>query len=70
MTMKVKCNRFLYADDKCLVFQRENVNDIENQLNEKILLTYAIRLLNKLSIHFGEDKIKLILLKGRSKKFQ
>ena len=44
MTMTVKCNRFLYADDKCLVFQRENVKDIENQLNEKILQTYAISL--------------------------
>ena len=46
MTMAVKCNRFLHADDKCLVFQRENVKVIENQLNEKILQTYAISLFN------------------------
>ena len=46
MTMTVKCNWFLYADDKCLVSQRENVEDIENQVNEKILQTYAISLLN------------------------
>ena len=34
MTMAVKCNLFLYADDKCLVFQSKNVKDIKKQLNE------------------------------------
>ena len=28
MTMAVKCNLFLYADDTCLVFQSKNVSDI------------------------------------------
>ena len=29
MSMAVKCNLFLYADDTCLVFQSKNVKDIE-----------------------------------------
>ena len=33
MSMAVKCNLFLYADDTCLVFQSKNVKDIEKQLN-------------------------------------
>ena len=34
MAMAVKCNLFLYADDACLVFQTDNVKDIEKQLNQ------------------------------------
>ena len=34
MPVAVKCNLFLYGDDKCLVFQSKNViEDIEKQLN-------------------------------------
>ena len=33
MSMAVKCDLFLYADDTCLVFQSKNVKDIEKQLN-------------------------------------
>ena len=40
MPMAVKCELFLYADDKCLVFQSKNVKDIM-----KILQTYVIGLL-------------------------
>ena len=32
--MAVKCDLFLYADDKCLVFQSKNVKDIKKELNE------------------------------------
>ena len=28
-----ECNLFLYADDTCLVFQSDNVQDIKKQLN-------------------------------------
>ena len=34
MSTAVKCNLFLYADDKCLVFQSKNVKDVEKQLKE------------------------------------
>ena len=34
MSMAVKCDLLLYADDTCLVFQNKNVKDIEKQLNE------------------------------------
>ena len=32
MPMTVKCNLFLYADDTCLVFQVDNIKDIEKQI--------------------------------------
>ena len=34
--MAMKCNPFLYADDTYLVFQSDNVKDIEKQLNEDL----------------------------------
>lgn len=34
MSMTVKCDLFLYPDDTCLVFQRKNVKDIKEQVNE------------------------------------
>ena len=33
MPMAVKCDLFLHADKKSLVFQTKNVKDIEKQLN-------------------------------------
>ena len=61
MSQAVKCNLFLYADDTCLVCQHKDINEIEKQLNkyfESICDWFAD---NKLSIHFGDDKIKSIL---------
>ena len=40
MLVAVKCNLFLYVDDACLVFQRENVKYIEKQLNEDFANIY------------------------------
>ena len=34
MLKAVKCNLFLYADDTCLVFQINNIKDIEMKLND------------------------------------
>ena len=34
MSQAVKCDPFLYTDDKCLVCQHKCINKIENQLNE------------------------------------
>ena len=35
MTLAVKCNFFLYADDTCLVCQHKVINYIEKQLDNK-----------------------------------
>ena len=72
MSMAVKCNLFLYADDTCLVFQSKNIKDIEKQLNKDFANISDWFVDNKLSIHFGEDKTKSILFafKRNIKKFQ
>ena len=54
MLVAVKCNLFLYVDDACLVFQRENVKYIEKQLNEDFANIYDWFVDNKLSIHFAK----------------
>ena len=58
MSMAVKCNFLLYADDTYLVFQSKNVKDIEKQLNEDFANICDVFVDNKLSIHFGEDKTR------------
>ena len=72
MSMAVKCNLFLYADDTCLVFQSKKVKDIEKQLNEDFANIWDWFVDNKLSIHFVEDKTKSILFdfKRKIKKLQ
>ena len=43
------------------MFERENINEIENKLNKDFnsLCDWFVK--NKLSIHFGEEKTKTIL---------
>ena len=67
MSTAVKCNLLLYANDTCLVFQSKNVKDIEKQLNEDFANICDWFVDNKLSIHFGEDKIKSILFASKRK---
>ena len=67
MPMAVKCDLFLYADDTCLVFQSQNVKDIERQLNEDFANICDWFVDNKLSIHCGEDKTKSILFASKLK---
>ena len=67
MPMAVKCDLFLYADDACLVFQSQNVKDIEKQLNEDFANIFDWFVDNKLGIHFGEDKTKSILFASKRK---
>ena len=64
----VKCNLFLYADDTCLVFQSKNVK-VKNvkQLNEDFANICDWFVDNKLSILFGKDKIKSILVTCKRK---
>ena len=61
------CNLFLYADDTSLVFQNKNVKDIKKQLNEDFANICDWLVVNKLSIHFGEDKTKSILFASKRK---
>ena len=72
MSMAVKCNLFLYADDTCLVFQSKNIKDIKKQLNEEFTNMCDWFVDNILSIHVDEDETTSILFtsKCKIKKFQ
>ena len=61
MPQAVNCDLLLYADDSCLVFGDNNINEIEKQLNENFNSLCDWFVDNKLSIHFGEDKTKSML---------
>ena len=61
MSQAAKCELFLYADETCLTFQNENVEEIEDQLNLNFTRPCDRFIDNKLSIHLDEDKIKSIL---------
>ena len=67
MSMAVKCNLFLYADDTCLVFQSKNIKDIEKQLNEEFTNVRDWFVDNILSIHVDEDKTMSILFASKCK---
>ena len=67
MPMALKCNLFLYVDDTCLLFQSKNVKVIEKQLNVDFANICDWFVDSKLSIHFGEDKIKSILFASKRK---
>ena len=58
---------FFYAEDTCLVCQRKDINKIEKQLNKDFHSICDWFVDNKLSIHFGDDKAKSILLQLNSK---
>ena len=38
MPQAVDCNLLLYADDSCLVFRDNNINEVEKQLNKNLTL--------------------------------
>ena len=65
MSEAVKCHLFLYADDSCLVCQHNDINEIENQLNVDFSNICDWFVDNKLSIFFGEDKTKSVLLDSK-----
>ena len=67
MPQSVNCELLLYADDTCLIFQHNDIKEIENQLNKKFSLICDWFVDNKLSIHFGEDKTKSILFSSKRK---
>ena len=67
MPQAVDCNLLLYADDSCLVYRDNNINEIEKQLNTNFNSLCDWFVDNKLSIHFGEDKTKSILFGKKNK---
>ena len=67
MPQAVKCELLLYADDTCLIFQHNDIKEIEIQLNKNFSLICDCFVDNKLSIHFGEDKTKSILFSSKRK---
>ena len=52
---------YLYADDNCIFYQHEDVENIENVLNKEFSSLCQWFIDNKLSIHFGENKTKSIV---------
>ena len=67
MPQAVKCELLLYADDTCLIFQHNDIKEIEIQLNKNFSLICDWFVDNKLGIHFGKDKTKLILFSSKRK---
>ena len=62
MPQTVKSNLFPYADDSGLVFKGNDVIEIEKQLSKDFKNIRQWFVDNILSIHFGKDKTKSILL--------
>ena len=67
MPQAVTCDFLLYADDTYLVFQHKDVIEIETVLNKNFSSLCDWFIDNKLSIHFGEEKTKSILLSSKHK---
>ena len=66
ISQAVECNLYLYADDSCLLFQHENVTEIKKKKLNKDFSNICDQFVdNKLSIHFGEDKTKSLLLSSK-----
>ena len=67
MPQAVDCELLLYADNTCLMFRHNYVTEIETALNKNFSMLCDWFVDNKLSIHFGEDKTKLILFGSKYK---
>ena len=63
----VVSNSLLCADDTCIVFQHKSEIEIEKQLIRDFSSLCDWFVDNKLSIHFGQDKIKSILFGTKHK---
>ena len=65
MSQAVKSTLFLYADDSCILYQHKEVDKIEKHLNKDFENICDWLMDNKLSIHFGKDKTKSLLLASK-----
>ena len=66
MPQAVKSNLLLYADNSCLImYKHKDIAIIEKMLNENLenICDWFVDI--KLSIHFGDDKTKSILLASK-----
>ena len=68
MQEAVDCDLFLYPNDTCLSFQRNDLERIKELLTKNFSDIFDWFLENKLSIHFREDKTKSILFSNRHRK--
>ena len=62
MPLAVTSTLVLYTDDSRILYQNEGVTQIEKQLNQNFENICDWFIDKKLSIHFEEDKTKLILI--------
>ena len=67
MPQAVKCELLLCADDTCLIFQHNDIQEIETHLNKNFSLICDWCVENKLSMHFGENKTKSIPFSSKRK---
>jgi len=67
MAQAIDCNLYLFADDSCLVYTGDDVNEINTVLNRNFESLCDWLVENKLSIHFGEEKTKSILFGSKRK---
>ena len=67
MPQAVVCELLLYADDTCVIFQHKDITKIETALNKNFSVLCDLFVDNKLSIHFSEDKTKVILFGSKHK---
>ena len=58
MLLTLDFELFLYASDPCLVYQCKDVKEIKQNLNKTFSSVCDWFDVNKLTIHFGGDKIK------------
>jgi len=67
MQQAIDCNLYLFADDSCLVYTGDDVNEINRVLNKNFNSLCDWLVENKLSIHFGKEKTKSILFGSKRK---
>ena len=67
MSQAVKSNLYLYTKDTSLFSQCKDITETEKQLNEDFESIYDWFVNNKLSIYFGNDKTKSMLLVNKFK---
>ena len=60
MPQAADCDLFLYADNGCLLYQHEDLDQINKELTKTFCDICDWFVGNKLSIHFGEDKTKYV----------
>ena len=59
---------FLYADDTCFLFEHKDLKRIKKELNKNFSNICDWFVVNKLNIHFGEDKTKSTLSSTKNRK--